>query len=144
MNRTEVIKFIHEHFPCREEHPWAKYPTYAAFKHPENGKWFALVVDIDYEKLYARAPKTPTKDVVLGRSDLATTDVMEPQNQRTGKVDFINLKNDPDLITSLRREPGILPAYHMNKEHWLTVLLDGSADPELLKALIATSFGLTE
>lgn len=61
-----------------------------------------------------------------------------------GKIDFINLKNDPNLITSLRREPGILPAYHMNKEHWLTALLDGSVDTELLKALIETSFEMTE
>lgn len=116
MNRNEVIQYIHDHYPCLEEYPWAKYPSYATFKHLENSKWFALVADIGYEKL--KIPKP-------------------------GQVDFINLKNDPDLITSLRREPGILPAYHMNKEHWLTVLLDGSVEPGLLKALIKTSFEMT-
>ncbi len=117
MDRTEVIKYIHEHYPCREEHPWADTPNHATFKHLENKKWFALVADVDRSK--------------LGIAEL-------------GKIDFINLKNDPDLITSLRREPGILPAYHMDKEHWLTVLLDGSVNMDLIKALIETSFEMTE
>lgn len=117
MDRTEVTRYIHEHYPCREEHPWTDTPNHATFKHLENKKWFALVADVAYEKLRISQP---------------------------GKVNFINLKNDPDLIISLRREPGILPAYHMNKEHWLTALLDGSVDPELLKALIAASFEMTE
>lgn len=116
MNRTELTSFILEHFPCREDHPWEKYPDYATFKHLENGKWFALVAQISGQNLHLPF---------------------------TAAVDFVNLKNDPDLITSLRQEPGILPAYHMNKEHWLTVLLDGSVDSELVKALVETSFELT-
>lgn len=45
-----------------------------------------------------------------------------------------------DILT---REPGIFPAYHMNKEHWITVLLDGTVEEEKIFELIDTSFQAT-
>jgi predicted DNA-binding protein (MmcQ/YjbR family) len=42
-----------------------------------------------------------------------------------------------------RRQPGILPGYHMNKDNWLTILLDGSAEDELIKELLELSFDMT-
>lgn len=38
---------------------------------------------------------------------------------------------------------GILPAYHMNKEHWVSVLLE-EADAELIWGVLADSFQLTQ
>ena len=35
-------------------------------------------------------------------------------------VDILNIKCDPILIGSLRGRPGFLPAYHMNKDKWIT------------------------
>ena len=48
------------------------------------------------------------------------------------------------LIGQLMGNDGIYPAYHMNKEHWLTVALDGSVLEENLKFLLALSFDLTD
>ena len=47
----------------------------------------------------------------------------------------INLKCDPDEAIILReRYSGVIPGYHMNKQHWNTVVLDGSfSNTELLK-----------
>ncbi len=44
-------------------------------------------------------------DVPKNKLGLAGSDV----------IDVVNLKCDPILIGSLRKEPGIFPAYHMNK-----------------------------
>ncbi|MFR3484536.1 MAG: MmcQ/YjbR family DNA-binding protein [Clostridia bacterium] len=41
----------------------------------------------------------------------------------------MNLKCDTRLIGSFRMEPGIYPAWHMNKAHWM-VALDGSVGDE--------------
>ena len=60
-----------------------------------------------------------------------------------GALDVVNLKCDPMLIGSLTRERGVFPAWHMNKTHWITVALDGSADSELTKMLLDASFTLT-
>ena len=62
----------------------------------------------------------------------------------TTEVDILNLKCYPNLIGSLRLNKGILKAYHMNKEHWLTILLDGSVNETKIKELIDISYELTK
>ena len=58
-------------------------------------------------------------------------------------LDILNLKCDPVLIASLRGTPGLLPAYHMNKEHWITAVLDGSAPDAQIQTLLAMSYDMT-
>jgi predicted DNA-binding protein (MmcQ/YjbR family) len=47
------------------------------------------------------------------------------------------------MIPSLTQEPGIFPAYHMNKSHWVTAALDGTASEERVAFLTEVSFTLT-
>jgi len=55
----------------------------------------------------------------------------------------INLKCDPEDAQALRAEhPAITGAYHMNKEHWNSVYLDGSLPRELVLELIDHSYDL--
>ena len=55
----------------------------------------------------------------------------------------INLKCDPDEAQILRgMHKSIMPGYHMNKEHWNTVILDGSLPDELIYKLIDDSYDL--
>lgn len=55
----------------------------------------------------------------------------------------INLKCDPAGAQVLRRmHKSIIPGYHMNKEHWNTVILDGSLPDELIYKLIDDSYAL--
>lgn len=56
---------------------------------------------------------------------------------------MINLKCDPFLIGSLRAQKGFHPAYHMNKEKWISIRLDGSVPEEQIRRLIDLSFELT-
>jgi len=56
----------------------------------------------------------------------------------------INLKCKPIEGDMLRQSfENILPAYHMNKEHWLMVKTGGDVSVELLKGLIKNSYELT-
>ena len=52
-------------------------------------------------------------------------------------VSWINLKCDPALAIHLRQKyPCITPGYHMNKQHWNTVQVDGSLpESEILKMI---------
>lgn len=55
----------------------------------------------------------------------------------------VNLKCDPDDAQILRSQfNAITPGYHMNKEHWNTILLDGSLDEDLFKTLVSDSYKL--
>ena len=52
-------------------------------------------------------------------------------------------KCDPILIGTLREEPGFFPAYHMSKDSWITVALDGSVSDDKIKMLLDTSYEAT-
>ena len=114
--RKEIEKYINENYDVLQEYPWDDSPSFATFKHKDNKKWFALIMDIPFEKLDAN---------------------------RRGIVSVINLKNIPEIIGGLRKENGIFAAYHMNKEHWITVLLDGSVPKDEICSLIDISYDLT-
>ncbi len=115
MNRAQLTEYIGETYNADEERPWAKFPNYAVFRRRENGKWFALVADVPKSKLGLAGG---------------------------GSIDVLNVKCDPLLIGSLRRESGFFPAYHMSKESWITLALDGSVADEKIKWLLDESFAV--
>lgn len=116
MNRKELERHIRETYEAKAEFPWGKYPNYMVFRHHDNQKWFALVMDVPLEK--------------LGLSE-------------KGIIDVLDVKCDPVLIGSLIKECGCYPAYHMDKTNWITVSLDGSVSDEKIKWLVDLSFNLT-
>ena len=97
-------------------YPWLKYPNYEVFRHCNNRKWFALIMDVPKNKL-----------------GLQGEEVLE----------VVNFKCDPILIGTLREEPGFFPAYHMSKDSWITVALDGSVSDDKIKMLLDTSYEAT-
>ena len=55
----------------------------------------------------------------------------------------INLKARPENVLRLIEEySAILPGYHMNKKHWVTIELENFTDATLLKQLILDSYNL--
>lgn len=107
---------VMEKYRIKPEYPWEKYPFYAMLRHP-GSKWFGIVMNVSADKLG------------LGKKE---------------EIDILVVKYLPDLIGGLRAEPGSFPAYHMNKEHWITILLDETADKKKAEQLIDLSFELTE
>lgn len=115
--RGAVLKYALEQYGTQPEYPWDNSPDAAVLRHAVGGKWYGLIMSVPKSK--------------FGFSD-------------DKPVDVLNLKCDPVMNGSMRLNDGIYPAYHMNKEHWISVLLDGTADTELIKMLIDTSYELTE
>jgi len=55
----------------------------------------------------------------------------------------INLKANPEKVIELiENYSSILPGYHMNKKHWITIDLDHFSDDTLLEQLIIDSYNL--
>jgi len=55
----------------------------------------------------------------------------------------LSFKCEPMFAVSLRQDyPAIIPGYHLNKQHWNTLVLDGSLSDKLLKDLIDHSYSL--
>lgn len=116
MTRSELEKYILDTYGVAPDYPWISDPDSAVFRHGENQKWFALIMDI---------PKSR-----LGLSG-------------EGKISVVNFKCDPILVSAIRTEAGFFPAYHMNKDKWITAALDGSAPDDSVKMLLDMSFCLT-
>lgn len=56
-----------------------------------------------------------------------------------------NVKCDPDKAIELREEYAcVQPGYHMNKKHWNTITVDGSAPLKKLKEWIDHSYELVQ
>ena len=117
MTRDELQRYIFDHYSTEPDYPWPGAPNHAVFRHGGNRKWFALVMEV---------PR--------GRLGLPGAELL----------DIVNFKCDPILIASLRGEPGIFPAYHMNKASWITVALDGSVPAETIELLLDVSYELTK
>jgi predicted DNA-binding protein (MmcQ/YjbR family) len=55
----------------------------------------------------------------------------------------ISLKCVPEVAVKLRIEyPAITAGYHLNKQHWNTVLVDGSVPDDLVREMIEDSYDL--
>jgi len=55
----------------------------------------------------------------------------------------LSLKCEPMYAAILRQDyPAIIPGYHLNKQHWNTLILDGSLPDPLVRELISLSYDL--
>ena len=56
---------------------------------------------------------------------------------------YLNIKTDPNYSDILRNTYDyIIPAYHMNKEHWNTIILNGTVPDKDIKRMISESYDL--
>ncbi|MGN0424800.1 MAG: methylated-DNA--[protein]-cysteine S-methyltransferase [Acetatifactor sp.] len=62
--------------------------------------------------------------------------------ERDGYIN-LNVKVSPEWRDLWRSTyPSVLPGYHQNKEHWNTIILDGTIPTEEIKRMIAESYDL--
>ena len=58
---------------------------------------------------------------------------------------WINVKCEPDLLDFWRQiYPSVVPAYHLNKDHWNSIILDGTIPEKEIYEMIMQSYILTK
>ncbi len=112
--RNAVFELAREQYGTETEYLWARTPSFGVLRHP-NGKWYAVVMDI------------PKSKIGLPGDEL---------------IDVMNVQVNPVMSGSLWATTGIFPGYHMNKEKWITVLLDGTIDMEQIAILLCISYDI--
>lgn len=110
-----VREYLWKAYGVRPEFLWEKFPNNAVLRHPGTGKWFGTLISLPRSRLKLSG---------------------------SGAVEIINLKCGPHLTGALIDGRRYLPAYHMNKEHWVAVLLDGTVATEEICRLADLSFAL--
>ncbi len=110
-------KYIDSLYMARPEFPFKDDFTSAIFRHADNQKWFGLIMNIPYNKLV---------------------------DGKDGDVFVLNVKANPMVILGMIDQSHFFRAYHMNKVHWITILLDGHEPEDKVKLLIDMSYNLTK
>lgn len=115
MTRQDIFEWCKKQYDVEPDYPW--YDWNAVLRHKDNRKWFGLVLEINGGKLGMDTEKM---------------------------VDLLNIKCDPMLIGSLLLQRGFFPAYHMNKDNWVSILLDAPENDEKIKSLLDMSYEMTK
>ena len=115
--QEQLLEYAKKTYHVVPDHPFPTAPNCAVLRHADSLKLFALLMDVPYSRLGL------------------------PGEER---VEIVNLKCSPALSGVLRQQEGILPAYHMNRESWISVLLDGTVTAEDLFPLVDLSYQLTD
>ena len=114
--RKLLLDYVKEKYGTIPEEPWED-NNHATIKTTNTKKWYGIFMSIPYKTLGL---------------------------DKSGKIDVLNVKLNPDLIENLIDKKHFFPAYHMNKKYWITILLDSDTDLNLVKSLIDESFKLVE
>ena len=114
--RKLLLDYVREKYGTIPEEPWED-NNHATIKTSNSKKWYGIFMYLPYKTLGL---------------------------DKSGKIDVLNVKLNPELIESLIDKKHFFPAYHMNKKYWITILLDSDTDLNLVKSLIDESFKLVE
>ena len=115
---SEIIDYCNNKYGGNYVNPFKKHPDILAFVNEKN-KWYALLSDVEYNKLNKN------------------TDI-------TTKVKILNVKYPTDRILEIIDNKNIFPVYHMNKKHWISIVLDKNIKLETIKELIDISYSLVK
>ena len=111
--RERIMRYMQDTYGTEAEHLWADSPDSAVFRHPASRKWYAIIMGVLPER--------------LGLSGEQVLYVM-------------NVKCSTIMIGSLLSTKGFLPAYHMNKNHWISIVLDNSVPDDQITPLLELSY----
>ena len=76
--REDIAKYIKDKYKASPEYLWKRYPDYAVFRHEDNRKWFAIIMDVDADNL--GLPGSERIDIIdVKIDDLMLRDVLLQQ-----------------------------------------------------------------
>lgn len=126
-----LITYAHEKYSTPLEFLWEKFDNNAVMRRQDNGKWFALFVSIQKSKLG-----------IKGDDACQQSNGIESRADKL--VEILVARINPNNVENSLSKCGYLPAYHMNKKNWITILLDGTVPCEEIFSRLDDSFLLAK
>ena len=116
MTKQSFFEYCLYVYGTQPDYPFDEDFETAVFRHSDNRKWFALSMQVSRRKLGLDSDET---------------------------VDVVNLKLPTEMFGSFGAADGVYPAYHMNKLHWVSVILP-DAPEDVVHFLLNASFEVTK
>ena len=117
MTKQEFLDYCMCTYNTPYDYPFTDDFETVVLRHTTTRKWYALVMRIPRSKLAGQTGQQP--------------------------ADVVNLKLPVEMFGSFTPADGVYPAYHMNKLHWVSVLLPDAPD-DVVKFLVHASFEATK
>ena len=111
----EVIAYLRKTYGDELEYLWQKFPDNAVVRRKDNQKWYVAILTVSRQKLGFDSNEN---------------------------VEVLDLRMTPENIEKQVDGIRILPGYHMNKKHWITICLDGSVSTGDIFSRIDESYRL--
>ena len=112
MTKQELFDLCLAQYATAPDYPFDEDFETAVLRHRDSRKWFAIVM------------RVPRRKFGQGSDEV---------------IDVVNLKLPTEMFGSFGAAEGVHPAYHMNKLHWVSVLLPDAPD-HVVRFLVNASF----
>ena len=115
MTRQDFLSYCLSTYATSPDYPFDEDFETAVLRHGDTRKWYAIVM------------RVPRRKFGQGSDEV---------------IDVVNLKLPTEMFGSFGAAEGVYPAYHMNKLHWVSVLLSDAPD-DVVQFLVNASFEIT-
>ena len=116
MTKQDFLALCQNAYGTLPDYPFDEDFETAVLRHDDNRKWYAIVIQVSRRKFGINCDEV---------------------------IDVVNLKLPAEMFGSFGRADGVYPAYHMNKLHWISVLLP-EAPNEVVELLVNASYEATK
>lgn len=113
---NRIANYIMVKYNVSPEFLWSKFDGYGVFRKKDSKKWFAIIMNIDISKI----------------------------DKGHGEVEIINLKLDAKKVKDLINKPGYYESYHMNKDSWISLILNDTLNDSEIKKLVDLSYNIVK
>ena len=116
MKKQQFLEYCADTYGTLPDYPFDEDFETAVLRHGDNRKWYAIVMRVSRRKFGFENDEV---------------------------IDVVNLKLPTEMFGSFGASDGVYPAYHMNKLHWVSVLLP-DAPEDVVAFLTNVSFEATK
>ena len=116
MTKQQFFEYCLNTYGTSPDYPFDEDFETAVLRHADNRKWYAIVMRVSRRKFGFDSDEV---------------------------IDVVNLKLPTEMFGSFGAADGVYPAYHMNKLHWISVLLP-DAPEDIIQFLVNVSFEATK
>lgn len=113
----KILQYANDQYGDEPEFLWEQYPEYAVLRRKDNRKWYALLMSIPKKRLKLEGEES---------------------------IEVVDLRFDVDELPNKIDNKRFFAGYHMNKKHWITILLDGSVELDEILNYVDKSYTLAK
>ena len=113
----QILQYCKDKYGNEPEYLWTQYPEYAVLRRLDKQKWYAILMRVPQKRLGLDGEET---------------------------VEIIDLRFDTDELPQKIDNQSFFAGYHMNKKHWITILLDGLVPLSEMLEYVDKSYNLAK